>query len=154
MRLAGFWARSGAYLIDVIPIVVLTGAVFYLFLGFNETLDAYFADSGNLEVRAQFLRERNWIRDSAFLVWLAYSVIMEASPLQGTFGKVVMRLRVVGPDGERLTLGRSAWRNFLKILSYIPLGLGFLWVAISKEKRAWHDTLAKTRVIHIQRGAQ
>ena len=35
---AGCWLRIGAYLIDVVPITLLTAAVFYLFLGFDETI--------------------------------------------------------------------------------------------------------------------
>lgn len=150
LRQAGFWRRVAAYTIDVVPIVLLTGAAFYLFLGFDETWSAYRAEPRSLEVRAQFLTERNWIRDSAFLVWLVYSVLLEASPLQGTLGKAALRLRVVGPDGGRLTLARSVGRNLAKLLSYLPLGLGFLWAAFSKDKRAWHDILAKTLVVRVQ----
>ena len=149
MRPAGFWRRTGAYTIDILPVTFLTIAVFYVFFGFNETWQAYQADTRNTELRAQFLIERNRIRDSAFLVWLIYSALTEASPLQGTLGKAALGLRVLGPDGGRMRLGRSAWRNILKILSCLPLGLGFLWAAFSKEKRAWHDIIAKTRVIRV-----
>lgn len=131
----------------MVPIVLLTGALFYLFLGFDQTWKAYRAEPHNLEVRAEFLRQRNSIRDSAFLVWLIYCTLMEASPLQGTLGKVAVGLRVVGPDGGRLSVARSVGRNAAKVLSYLPLGLGFLWVAFSKEKHAWHDMLAKTSVV-------
>ena len=150
MRHAGFWRRAAAYAIDFFPVVLLTGSAFYLFLGFNETWAAYRAEPGNLEARAKFLMERNWIRDSSFLVWLVYSALMEASALQGTLGKAAMRLRVVGPSGGRLTLARSIGRNLAKLLSYLPVGLGFLWVAFSKEKNAWHDKLAKTSVVRYE----
>lgn len=132
---------------DVVPIVLLVGAAFYLFLGFDETWEAYRAEPRSLEVRVRFLAERNAIRDSAFVVWLIYSALMEASPLQGTLGKAAVRLRVVGPDGGRLTLGRSVARNLAKFLSYLPLGLGFLWAAVSRQGRAWHDMLSKTLVV-------
>lgn len=152
---AGFWRRAGAYLIDVVPIMLLVGAVFYLFLGFDDTWAAYRAHPRHAGVRARFLMERNWIRDSAFLVWIVYCWLMEASPLQGTLGKTVLRLRVVGPDGGRLTPARAAARSLGKLLSYLPLGLGFLWAAFSKQKHAWHDMLAKTTVVHNEphRGA-
>jgi uncharacterized RDD family membrane protein YckC len=152
MRHAGFRRRTSAYSIDVIPIVLITGSMFYVFLGFDQTWAAYRAEPRNLEVRAQFLVERNWIRDSAFLVWPVYSAFMEASVLQGTLGKAAMRLRVVGPDGGRLTLARSVGRNLAKLLSYLPLCLGFLWVAFSKEKSTWHDKLAKTSVVRPESG--
>ena len=147
MRPAGFWRRLGAYLIDIIPIALLTAVPFYLFLGFDQTWEAYREEPRDLQARVQFLSERNQIRDTAFLLWLIYSTAMEASPLQGTLGKRLAGIRVVGPDGGRLTLGRAISRNLAKLLSYLPLGLGFLWVAFSKHKHAWHDTLAKTDVI-------
>jgi uncharacterized RDD family membrane protein YckC len=150
MSHAGFWRRLGAYAIDVVPIVVLTAMMFYLFVGFDQTWQAYRAESRNLQARTQFLAERNQIRDSAFLIWLIYSTLMEASALQGAFGKRIMRIRVVGPEGGRLTLARAVGRNLAKLLSYLPLGLGFLWVAFSKQKRGWHDLIAKTDVVRIQ----
>jgi len=147
MRRTGFWRRLEAYLIDVVPIVLGTATVFYLFLGFGQTWQAHRAEPGNLQAHAQFLVERNRIRDSAFLVWLIYCTLMEASASQGTLGKRVARIRVVGPDGRRLTLARSLRRNLAKLVSYLPCGLGFLWVAFSKDKRGWHDVIAKTEVV-------
>lgn len=147
MRHAGFWRRLSAYLIDVVPIVSLTGLVFYLFLGFDEAWAAYRAAPGNLDVRARFLMHRNEIRDSSFLLWLIYCIVMEASPRQGTLGKAALGLRVVGPTGGRLTLAGSVGRNLAKLISYLSLGVGFLWVAFSKDKLAWHDKLANTTVV-------
>jgi uncharacterized RDD family membrane protein YckC len=147
MSNAGFWRRLGAYTIDIVPIVLVIAAVFYVFLGFDRVLQTYTTEPGNLEARIKFLTERNKIRDSAFLVWLIYSTLMEASALQGTLGKRVLRIRVVGPDGGRLALGRSLARNLAKLLSYLPCALGFLWVAFSKKKHAWHDMIAKTSVV-------
>jgi uncharacterized RDD family membrane protein YckC len=147
MSPAGFWRRLAAYLLDVVPITFLVALPFYLWFGFDQTLQAYQADSGDHEARWQFLRERNRIRDVAFLVWIVYSTVLEASPLQGTLGKRAFALRVVGPDGRRLTLRRSLGRNLGKLLSYFTLGLGFLAMLWSKRWRAWHDTIARTDVV-------
>lgn len=147
MSHAGFGQRLNAFLIDIIPIMLLTAAVFYLFLGFDRTWQVYRADPGNDQARVTFLAERNLIRDSSFLIWIVYAAVMEASAIQGTFGKRAMRIRVVDRDGNRLTLAQSIWRNVAKIASYVPLSLGFLWVALSKQKRGWHDIMAKTDVV-------
>ncbi len=146
MNSAGFWRRLAAYLLDIIPIVLLTAGVFYFFLGFDETWSAYW-ENRSLENRIKFLDERNLIRDSSFVIWLLYCIALEASPLQGTVGKVVCGIKVVDLDGNRLTYLRSTGRNFAKLISYIPLALGFLWAAFSKKKQAWHDIFAKTLVI-------
>jgi len=151
MTRAGFWRRLGAYGIDTVPIVFLIATAFYLFLGFDQTWRAYRAEPHNLQAHALFLAERNRIRDSAFLVWLIYSTVMEASAFQGTVGKRVMHILVVGSDGGRLTLRRSVGRNLAKLLSYVPFCLGFVWVAFSKQKRGWHDMIARTDVIRSPR---
>ena len=145
MKYAGFSRRLGAYLLDVIPITLLTAAFFYIFLGFDQTLHTYLDDQ-TLENRIQFLAERNQIRDLSFLLWLLYSMALEGSPLQGTFGKMICRIKVVDQMGKRLSLTRSIGRNSAKILSYLPCGLGFLWAAFGREKQAWHDKLARTYV--------
>ena len=111
MRYAGFWSRLLAYLVDIVPIVTLTAAVFYFFFGFDDSWHAYPQQSASIEARAQFLAERNRVRDLAFLLWPIYSTVMEASPWQGTVGKAALRLRVVDQQGNRLTLSKSIRRN-------------------------------------------
>ncbi len=144
---AGFWRRVLAYMIDIVPITLLLVLVSYLFFGFGERLESYWKYPRDLEVRIQFYELRNRIRTAIFVVWLIYSTVMEASSRQGTLGKTVLGLRVVDLNGERLTVARSIGRNLAKILSYSPFLLGFLWAAFSKERRAWHDLLAKTSVV-------
>ncbi len=128
-------------------IVFLTAAAFYLFFGLGQALNGYTADPGNLEKRAMFYVQRNRVRDLSFLMWLLYSAIMEKSAFQGTFGKVLLSVRVADKSGKGITFGRSIGRNLGKIISYVFLGLGFLWVAFAKEKRGWHDIIARTYVI-------
>ena len=147
MKFAGFWRRVVAYWIDIFPIVLIVFALFYLFLGYDQLLADYFSEPNNLDKRIQFLAQRNQIRDISFLVWLIYSAVAETSPLQGTFGKKLLGIKVVDRTGHRLGVGRAVVRNISKILSLIALGLGFLWVAFSKEKKGWHDMIAKTYVI-------
>ena len=63
-----------------------------------------------------------------------------------TFGKMACRLRVVRPDGSRVTYLRALGRHFAKILSSIILCVGYIMVAFDKEKRALHDHICDTRV--------
>ena len=147
-RVAGFWRRLAAYTVDVIPIVLVTASLFYIFFGFDAAIDARFNNPRNIESHIEFLRQRNQIRDLSFLVWLIYSIIMEASPVRGTFGKWLFGIQVVDQDGRQLTIARSVGRNLAKLLSYLPLGLGFLWVVFNKRKQGWHDLIARTYVCH------
>lgn len=64
-----------------------------------------------------------------------------------TIGKMICGLRIVRGDGGRVTYGLSFTRYFAEYLSVLALGLGYLWVALSPRKRAWHDYLCDTRVV-------
>ena len=111
MYYAGIWKRLGAYTVDVIPITLLIAALFYFFLGFDDAVKARFSNPSDIRDRIEFLRQRNQIRDLSFVFLLIYSMIMEASPLRGTFGKYLFRIEVVDQDGRRLTARRSIQRN-------------------------------------------
>jgi uncharacterized RDD family membrane protein YckC len=149
---ASFWRRLGAYLLDVIPISLLVLVIFVVFLGFGETYSQYAADPENVETKLKFLMERNNIRDLAFLIWLIYGAALEGSFLHGTLGKRALGIAVVDEEGYAIPVKRAITRNSLKIVSLLPLGLGFLWAAFSKAHATWHDRLAKTRVIRRRRG--
>ncbi len=144
---AGFGVRLLAYLIDILPITLATGAVFYFFLGFDDTVQRYFNERDDINARIEFLTQRNQIRDLSFMIYIVYCALTECSAMQATIGKRLLGLRVTDNNGNGLSIGRSFGRNFAKIVSYIPLGLGFIWVIWSKRKRSWHDMIAKTLVI-------
>jgi uncharacterized RDD family membrane protein YckC len=72
---------------------------------------------------------------------------MDCSQLQGTVGKLCMGLMVTDEVGKRISFKKSLVRNLLKIVSYIVLGLGFIYALFDKKKRGWHDLLAGTMVI-------
>lgn len=64
-----------------------------------------------------------------------------------TLGKMFMGLRVVRADGGEVTPGLAFLRFIGLFLSILPLGLGFFWSIVDREKCAWHDYLAATRVV-------
>jgi len=146
--------RLAAYLLDAIPITVLVLTVFLLFFDFGETLSRYTSDPHNLETRARFLIQRNTIRDLSFLIWVIYGAALEGSALRGTLGKRAVGIEVVDQEGRPISVHRSIARNLLKIVSLLPLGLGFYWAAFSKDRTTWHDRLVGTRVIKSDWAAQ
>lgn len=64
-----------------------------------------------------------------------------------TLGKMFMGLRVVRVDGGEVTPALAFLRFIGYGLSILPFGLGFFWSIIDREKCAWHDHLAATRVV-------
>ncbi|MEJ2516085.1 MAG: RDD family protein [Gammaproteobacteria bacterium] len=70
-----------------------------------------------------------------------------------TLGMRAWRLRVVGPDGHPPAWPRALGRAAAAVLSWAALGLGFLWVLVDPERRAWHDRLSGTRLVLVSRPA-
>jgi uncharacterized RDD family membrane protein YckC len=124
MTYAGIWRRLAAVLIDIVPIALFTAAFFYVFLEFEFGL----------------------VRNVSYVIWIVYSTVFEASPSQATFGKRLLEIKVVGDSGQRLGWLGAISRNLAKILSILPLGLGFVWLLFSKNEQAWHDMIARTYV--------
>jgi len=147
MNYIGFWRRSVAYLIDILPITLFLALFSYFFLGFDDIWHRYQANPRDLEVKAEFLFKRNLIRDGSLLVWIVYCIGMESSRFQASFGKRLMGATVVSEEGKPLNFKQALIRNASKILSIIPLFVGCLWAAFSKKHQAWHDKIAKTYIV-------
>lgn len=64
-----------------------------------------------------------------------------------TLGLRAWKLRIVGPGGHPPGWGRGLLRFAAAILSWLPLGLGFLWVLVDRDRLAWHDRLSGTRLV-------
>jgi uncharacterized RDD family membrane protein YckC len=86
-------------------------------------------------------------RGGAFLLDAAY--LVSSWTLFGqTVGMRLLGIRVTRPDNRGLALPRSVARLLLLNLSLLPFGLGFLWVLVDPQRRAWHDILSGTVVRH------
>jgi len=67
----------------------------------------------------------------------------------GTLGKLAFRMRVTDSEGRRITHARATGRFFAKLLCQFTCGVGFLLALFDRERRALHDMICNTRVIHI-----
>jgi uncharacterized RDD family membrane protein YckC len=66
-----------------------------------------------------------------------------------TLGMASWHLRVEREDGSLLTWGDTIVRLAAALLSWLPLGLGYLWILFDRDHRAWHDRLSRTRVVVV-----
>jgi uncharacterized RDD family membrane protein YckC len=142
IRWGGFWRRTVALLIDVIMVSAFSAAMAYLsYIGYKVGLAAHG-------------RTVTWDNVTPLFVWLTWGCLGLATAyfvlshgMGGkTIGKWLMGLRVVGADQTEVTC-RQAILRWLAMVGLAPLALGFLWVLWSREKRAWHDLLARTWVV-------
>ena len=69
-----------------------------------------------------------------------------------TPGRKLLKIKVVNAKGEDVGFWRGAFRETIgKFISGIFLYLGFLWVGWDGRKRGWHDHMAGTFVVRVQR---
>jgi uncharacterized RDD family membrane protein YckC len=64
---------------------------------------------------------------------------------------VGLGLQLQTADGSLPSVGAATIRFFAAILSWLPLGLGFLWQLWDVEHLTWHDRLSKTRLVYYPR---
>lgn len=137
--LASWGARLGAYIIDILPIVILFVVLTAAF-GDNETTSTSFSFQLNgLPALAYFVLTIGWL-------------VVNWGLLQGrrgsTVGKSVLRIGVLKPTtGQPLGVGPSIARQVLHVVDALPCYLGFLWPLWDKENRTFADMIMETRVV-------
>ena len=122
----GFWIRAAARMIDGIIIWVIWMVIEVLYgpLSTNMTLTLI-----------------------VYVIGPLYYVAPTA--LRGqTLGKMALGIIVVNERGEPPGITKAIIREILgKGLSEIAIFLPYLWIGLDKNKRGWHDHIAKTHVV-------
>ena len=135
----GFWARVGASAIDWVLIVVVTYPILLAIYGL-----AYFdmqGSAGPVDVVV------SWLFPA--VASIAFWITKQATP-----GKMAVSARVVDArTGRTISLGQAVIRYLGYFLSFLPLGLGVIWVGFDRRKQGWHDKLARTVVVRPRRSS-
>jgi uncharacterized RDD family membrane protein YckC len=140
---AGFWRRLGALAIDVVFVLVgwvLVTVVIAVLLAI-----ALISTSGTAPTDAAIVQVGSLVI-LLVLTWL-YFAGLESSSWQGTIGKRIVGVVVTDKAGRRLRFGRSTARYFARIVSALPLLIGYLLAAFTPQKQALHDMIAGTLVV-------
>jgi uncharacterized RDD family membrane protein YckC len=98
------------------------------------------------EAASQALAEKLLFRIWLALVPPAFFLLFWLKGGQ-TLGMRSWRLRVVRDDGSPLQWHDALKRLLCASLSWLPLGLGYLWILVDRDGLAWHDRLSGTRLI-------
>ncbi|MEO8460031.1 MAG: RDD family protein [Dokdonella sp.] len=139
---APLWLRLGAAIYDLLPLLALWMIVAALALLGLKTA------TGELDlVHAPWAY---WwsLRLGVLVVTSGYFVI---SWMRGgqTIGMRAWRLKIVDRDEAALSLRSAAIRFIVAIISVAAFGLGFIWCLVDRERRAWHDIAAATRLVRL-----
>lgn len=159
-KFAGFFVRAFACVVDNlilgffggITLLVLSSAGVLDFETVQQATSAYINDPISAESTNKLLSTPGistfitiWSVAQA-IYFIAFQAIFSATP-----GKMLARIHIETTDGERLTWITSAARYLGSILTQFTLaiyGLGYLIVCIDPKRRALHDWIARTYVVH------
>lgn len=123
---AGFWLRVAAALIDGVALTVVNVVIEVAVEGFIASLLLQMAAAAIYSIG----------------FWLAAD--------GQTPGKMVMSIKVVMKDGQPIDVGPA----ILRYLGYFPsgllLGIGYLMIAFTSDKRGLHDYIAGTVVVRTK----
>jgi len=67
-----------------------------------------------------------------------------------TLGMRAWKLKLVREDFESITWLQALFRFCYSIISWVPLGAGYLWMLVDKKKLSWHDRISKTYIIDLK----
>jgi uncharacterized RDD family membrane protein YckC len=141
LRLAGWWRRAGAAVID--GLIIGVPAVALLALALGSVGDGFWS---------AVLTVLLWCA-VAMLVAILYAPLMMARTNGRTLGRSAVGIRVARVDGAPMGVKRALLREVaIKWgLTLLTLGLfaivDVLWPLWDEQNRALHDLLARTRVI-------
>lgn len=133
LEYVGFWSRALAGIIDV---GLLCALLFPLVQLAQRGPGAFL--TGESSLLPLLLAAA-----AALLFWLAQG----STPGKLAISAIVVDERTCCPPSLPQQLGRSLGL----LLSLVPFGLGFLWVAFQPKKQGWHDKLAGTLVVRARR---
>jgi uncharacterized RDD family membrane protein YckC len=140
---AGFWRRLGAFAVDLV-VVLLGCLVVVVFI--NILLFIAVISTGGQAPADSLLVQLALFLILLVLTWL-YFAGLESSAWEATIGKRMVGLLVTDTAGRRLSFGRSTARYFAKLLSALPILIGYLLAAFTPRKQALHDLIAGTLVV-------
>lgn len=137
MQNAGFLRRIAAMLYDAL----LVGALLFL-----ATIPFIAARGGEPVERGD-----NIVYQVTLLIVIYAFFVGFWSGSGRTLGMQSWRLQLENDQGEVPTVAQASLRLFASLLSWLPLGLGFLWQLWDSENLTWHDRISHTRLVHYPR---
>ena len=159
-RYAGFFVRANAFIIDNV-ILSIFGALFLYVMSLagmldlnavSEIVNQYIENPTSTELVSKALELPGM--STFFTIWsvvqaiyfIVFHAVWGATP-----GKKLLHIHVEMANGEKLSWAFSIFRFIASIVTQATLvfyGLGYLIVLIDPQKRALHDFIAQTRVVH------
>ncbi|TNE40341.1 MAG: adenylate/guanylate cyclase domain-containing protein [Alphaproteobacteria bacterium] len=120
---AGFWRRAVAFFLDW-SLILVSATMLLDLIGFSSVLGP------------------------TLIFYVLYMTAMETSPLQASLGKKIMGIKVVDENGAAMSPLGALMRNGAKVLSVLPLFIGFFMAGFTDKRQALHDKIAHSLLIN------
>ena len=147
-RPSGLLRRIGALLIDL-----LMGSVVWTFVLLRMGIPLEEITSKPASEQSAFLMNHIFASEPATMATLVvlagfilYSAVLEKA-VGGTLGKLIVKIRVVGPAGKALTWREALLRNAAKPMELITIWLPALFIMLNPTRQRLGDVLARTLVV-------
>ncbi|MGN7388323.1 RDD family protein [Sporosarcina sp. SAFN-015] len=137
-KFAGFWTRFWAYIIDLLIVSSISGI-------FIKPIFRVF----DIKISNPSFLLFSPYKVTLLILFIAYFAFMTKIAGQ-TVGKMILGIKVVRQDGERLTWGTILFREVIGRFISKLLTIPYLLVVFMPKKEALHDLFADTYVIHEQ----
>jgi uncharacterized RDD family membrane protein YckC len=124
--------RVFAGIVDALLVAGATAIFAYMFLRFNPSLPQMRVA---VEVAAALTVTFWFAYQAAFLIYCGT-----------TPGLRVTRLNISRFDGTQPSRNLRRWRVVASALSFISLGLGYVWSFLDEDQLSWHDRITKTHL--------
>jgi uncharacterized RDD family membrane protein YckC len=122
---ASFFRRLGAMLLDGILLGIVTGVI-------------------------EAIVGRGFGGLFSLAIGIAYYGYLEGGETGQTLGKKALGIRVLDlRGGGSIGFSRVVIRYFARILSALPIFLGYFWMLWDSENQTWHDKLAGSVVVPL-----
>jgi uncharacterized RDD family membrane protein YckC len=146
LKYGGFWIRFGAKMIDWI----ILGTVQYSII--IPMSMVFFPSPDSLSDNPEALLNSGIVMLVAIqsFIGLLFPVIYNTylvGRFGATVGKMACRLKVVTPEGDKVTYMRALGRHFAEFVTAFTFSIGYIIAGFDAEKRALHDRIASTRVV-------
>ena len=141
LNYARFWTRFAAVFLDGLILAVVNW-------GMGLAVGLTFAEASTGVQSTERLGLQFVLIGIQMVVGITYETVM-IGKYGATLGKMACKVRVVMPDGGKVTYARAVGRYFAKLLSALTCSIGYIMAAFDDEKRALHDRICNTRVISV-----
>lgn len=138
LRWAGFWIRFAASLVDGFILIPVS-------LGVQLLTGQSFSQIVGLETKTPLMYVISYVL--SFATGVAYEAGM-IGRYGATVGKMACGIKVVLPDGGKVSYLRAFGRYFAKLLNMLTIYIGYIMAAFDGQKRGLHDRICNTRVVY------